>query len=268
MTDKLEEVENQHYKFQIGMYFSDMKKIKGAILLWSDKIEDPYWNFASKIDINKEEVNDFIKQIVEFYKIKKRKPTIYITPFTKPTNLSELIETFGFELEFTDSWMFYEKDEPKVIMPNNFMIKKVETKEEMKTFVKIFNQSYAGATAEEAYGALPPEYGESLFDSFENEQTENKIIHYLGFLENVPIGVATLIYSEGYGCIYNVGTIPDKRKKGVGSALTFNCVSEAFKNNMKVIFLQTEKGSYNEKYYDKLGFSTKFVGKGFVLKSK
>ena len=56
-------------------------------------------------------------------------------------------------------------------------------------------------------------------------------------------------------------------KKGVGSALTINCVYDAFDKGVKFIFLQTEKGSYNEKYYNKLGFNTKFVGKGFVLEN-
>lgn len=162
--------------------------------------------------------------------------------------------------------MFYKGNKPKVAMPENFTIKKVKTKEEMKTFVKIFNQTYGGATPKEPYGTLPPEYSEALFESFEQKQGSKTVIHYFGLLDNEPISITTLIHICDYGCIYNVGTVPAKRTKGIGSALTLNCVSEAMKDGVKIIFLQTEKGSYNERFFSKLGFSPKFVGEGFVKK--
>ena len=264
----LEKAEDQHHKFQIGMYFSNMKKTPEATFLWSDKIIDSDWNFASKINVSEKNLENFVEQVIEFYKSKNRNPAIYTTPFTNPKNISNLIEKFGFKLEFTDLWMFYEKDQPKIKIPNNFTIKEVKTEEEMELFVKIFYKAYSGETEEETYGELPKEYSETLFDSFKNEQINKKIIHYLGFLGDVAISIATLIYSKDYAGIYNVGTIPNERKKGIGSALTLNCVNEAFNNNVKHIFLQTEEGSYNEKYYNKLKFDTKFSGKCFVLEVK
>ena len=266
ITDQiLQEAENQHYKFQIGCYFSGSKKIQGALLLWSNKIKDFYWNYATKINIDESILQKLVKNIIDFYKSKNRQPAIYFTPFTTPKNLPALIRKFGFQSKYQDTWMFYEKAEPKVAMPEKFVIKQVETKEEMKVFVDIFNQCYGGATPEEPYGALPKEYGECLVDSF-TQQRGKKIIHYLGLFDKKPVGIATLIFSGDYGCIYNVGTIPNHRKKGIGSALTLNAVTDSIKNSAKIVFLQTEQGSFNERYFTSLGFSTKFVGEGFVLK--
>lgn len=260
----LEEAENLHYNFQIGCYFSDSKKIQGALLLWSEKIKDSYWNYATKINIDEKVLPKLVKQIIDFYKLKNRQPAIYFTPFTIPQDLPNLIKKFGFQPKYKDVWMFYEKAEPKVVMPQKFVIKPVETKEEMKIFVDIFNQSYSGATPEEPYGALPKEYGECLFNSF-TQQKDKKIIHYFGLLDKKAIGIATLILSGNYGCIYNVGTIPSHRTKGIGSALTLNAVADSIKTDAKIVFLQTEQGSFNEKYFTNLGFSTKFIGEGFVL---
>lgn len=52
---------------------------------------------------------------------------------------------------------------------------------------------------------------------------------------------------------------------GIGSALTLNAVADSVKNNAKIVFLQTEQGSFNEKHFANLGFSVKFIGQGFVL---
>ncbi|MFH1233940.1 MAG: GNAT family N-acetyltransferase [Patescibacteria group bacterium] len=264
----LEEAENLHYKFQTECYFSGFKKNQGVLILWNDKIQDFYWNYATKINISEKFFEELIKKIVAFYKAKNRKPAIYFTPFTNPRKLPKLAGKFGFKSAFKDVWMFYEKTAPKVMMPQNFMIKPVETKKEMKIFVDVFNQSYSGTTSEEPYGTLPKEYGECLLNSFAwqfVQQKDKKVINYLGLFDKKPIGIATLIFSGNLGCIYNVGTIPNYRKKGIGSALTLNAVVDSIKNNAKIVFLQTEKGSFNEKYYTRLGFSAKFIGQGFVL---
>jgi hypothetical protein len=260
----LEKAENEHYRFQAGCYFSGSEEIQGALFLWS-KIKDSYWNYATKIDIKEKYLEKLMKKIIEFYKNKDRKPTIYFTPFTKIRNLPELIEKFGFKSKYKDAWMFYEGREPKFEMPENFTIKPVETIEEMKVFTDIFSQSYGGATSDEPYGALPKEYSECIFESFSKPQKNKSVIHYLGILGDKPVGIATLIYSGEFGCIFNVGTNPVYRKKGMGKALTLNAVADAMKNGASIVFLQTEQGSFNEKYYTKLGFSTKFIGEGFVL---
>ncbi|MFH1471397.1 MAG: hypothetical protein ABIF85_00715 [Nanoarchaeota archaeon] len=40
ITDEImREAENKHYDFQTGCYFSGSKKIRGAHLMWSDKME-------------------------------------------------------------------------------------------------------------------------------------------------------------------------------------------------------------------------------------
>ena len=266
LTNKiLEESENSHHKVQIGCYFSSSKKIQDALRLWNDKIKDSYWNYATKINVDEKSFQELIKEIIAFYKTKNRQPAIYFTPFTNPKNLPAIAKKFGFKSGYKDVWMFYERGKPKVVMPRNFAIKQVKTKEEMKTFVDIFNQAYSGATPEEPYGALPKEYGECLLESFGKLQKDKKVIHYLGILDNKPVGVATLVYSGRFGCIYNVGTVPNQRKKGIGSALTLNAVTDSIRNKAEIIFLQTEQGSFDEKYYKWLGFSPKFIGEGFVL---
>jgi hypothetical protein len=265
-TDKiLKDAENLHYKFQMGCYFSGSKKISGATLLWNDRIKDFFWSYATNVNLNEKTLQKSIEKIVSFFKEKGRRPTVYFTPSTRPRNLPQILERSGFKPKYNDAWMFYERNEPKIAMPQGFVIKEVKTKAEIKIFVNTLNKSYSGATPEEPYGAIPPEYGKCLYDSFKGSARGIRTIHYLGILSKKPVALSTLIYSGRFGCIYNIGTIPSFRGKGIGTAITMHTVADAMKNKVRIIFLQTEQGSFNEKYFASLGFSTKFIGKGLVL---
>lgn len=266
ITDELmREAENKHYEFQMGCYFSDSKEIKGARLMWSDKISDMYWNYATKINADEKTKGALIRKIISFYKSINRQPELYITPVTEPKNLAEFAKKIGFKSMSRDVWMFYGGEEPRIKMLDKFTIKYIKTKDEIVLFAKLFHQAYGGATPDEPYGALPKEYGESLIDSFSTPQKGKTVINYLGFLDGVAVGIATLIFSGNFGCIYNAGTIPARRGKGIGALLTMNAVADSIKNKAEIVFLQTEQGSVNEKYYQALGFSTKFIGESFVL---
>jgi len=257
--------EKAHYGFQVGMYFSGHEQIEGALLLHSDKIEDPYWNYAALIDVSKERLEDLIREVSEYFQSRNRQPCFYLTPFTRPRDFSGYLTAAGFEVGFADAWMFYEAElSPKIARPSDFFVKEVQAKKEMETFVRIFNEAYGGVpTPDEPYAGLPPSYAEALYESF-GRQLGEKVTHYLGFLGEEAVGIATLISGGGYACIYNVGTTPMHRRKGVGSALSLRAAADARKRANKGLFLLTEKGSAVERWYTDLGFSTWFAGEAYV----
>lgn len=266
----IKKVEDAHYRIQQNIYFSGMDKIEGALLLYSDKIEDFFWNYAAEIDIDKERMKELVKTIIGFYKSKNRAPAIYITPLTKPNNLAEYLKKLGFELKFTDAWMLYESTpKKKVQTSSNFSIREVKNKNDMELFVRIFNESYGGAPSEgEPYAGLSAYYGEALKEAFLKPHPNKKIINYLAYIDNKALGIGSFISLHGYGGIYNLGTIPEYRKKNVGTAISMKAIEDSIKYNIKVLFLQTEKGSYVEKFYSQLGFVTKFIGEGYVLSNE
>jgi GNAT superfamily N-acetyltransferase len=53
------------------------------------------------------------------------------------------------------------------------------------------------------------------------------IRHYLGWLDNTPVGTATLVLSGKVAGVWNVGTLPSHRKHGVATALMRHILSEA-----------------------------------------
>ncbi len=264
-NDVMKEAITAHIKFQLGCYFSGSKEINGALLVWSERITDAGWNYATNITAENNDINELIEEIKRFYESKGRQPAVYHTPFTTPKEFKDIVGGMGFKGNYTDTWMFYEKDTPKVTMPEGFRICQAKTDDDKKTFVTLFIQAYGGTTPDEPYGKLPPSYSQSLEESFTRPDEGKTTIHYICLINGQPAGIATLIYSGKYGCIYNTGTAPNHRKKGVCSLLMKNCAKEARGKGVEHIFIQTEKGSYNEKLYKTLGFKGAFIGEALVL---
>src|SRR3989338_7757499 len=96
----LEEAENKDYGFQIGCYFSDSKSIQGALLLWSERIKDSYWNYATKINVDNKHAEKLIREIIDFYKSKNRQTAILFTSFTIPKDLPNLVKKIGFQSKY------------------------------------------------------------------------------------------------------------------------------------------------------------------------
>lgn len=51
--------------------------------------------------------------------------------------------------------------------------------------------------------------------------------HYLGWLDNIPVGTATLVLSGKVAGVWNVGTLQEYRGQGVAAALMRHILSEA-----------------------------------------
>ncbi|NOQ37748.1 GNAT family N-acetyltransferase [archaeon] len=203
--------------------------------------------------------------MIAFFKEKDRTPAVCVTPFTRPKGLPSLLKGSGFKVQEKEAWMFYKKQDNKPEMPESVRIIPVENEEDRKNYITIFRKAYGGATPDEPYGELPPEYCELIIDSFKKESGSNKVLNLIAYHDDKPAGIASVLFSDDYAYIYSIGVVPEKRRKGISSVLTGFCISKAQEKKIENIFLITEHKSTNEKIYEKLGFSTGFISEIFVL---
>lgn len=78
--------------------------------------------------------------------------------------------------------------------------------------------------------------------------------HYVGWLYDIPVASASLLYHEGVAGIYGISTIPAARRKGVAATLTLHTLREARKAGYRVAILSPTDMS--EALYRRIGFQS------------
>jgi ribosomal protein S18 acetylase RimI-like enzyme len=75
---------------------------------------------------------------------------------------------------------------------------------------------------------------------------------FVGYLDDRPVGYALAIRSEGASGVYNVGTLPVARRRGVGTALTWAAVEAGRRGGLDCVVLQSSEMART--MYEAMGF--------------
>jgi predicted acetyltransferase len=86
--------------------------------------------------------------------------------------------------------------------------------------------------------------------------------HYIGLLNGQPVSWASVFYATGVAGVNAVGTLPEARRQGIGSAITLRRLLEARERGYRVGVLQSSRMGYN--LYRRLGFQACFKIKTYV----
>jgi GNAT superfamily N-acetyltransferase len=81
--------------------------------------------------------------------------------------------------------------------------------------------------------------------------------HYIGLLNGEPVSWASVFYAMGVAGVYAVGTAPEARRQGIGSAITLRGLLDARDRGYRVGVLQSSQMGYD--VYRNLGFETCFT---------
>lgn len=227
-------------------------------IIYNDSDSTPFWNFAlidQILDKNK------IIAIEEKLKSLNRKPAIYFENTNLFIPLIGLLEKDGYRLNNEDSWMFYKN---KVTDTSGFdKIKRVGSPEDLKIWLNTLNGCYRTNDPQNPYGELGV-YVSLAERAWKSNNLTSKFEYFIAFKEMMPVAVATLTYEKDLGYISNVGSIQEVRGQGYGKLITLFCVYQAQKRDTDQICLATERGTFPNIFYKKLGFKTRFTARCYV----
>ena len=81
---------------------------------------------------------------------------------------------------------------------------------------------------------------------------KDRFRHYLGVLDGEPVATATGYLGECVVSVQNITTLPQARRRGVGTVVTMAPILEARDKGYRIASLQASKMGYP--MYEKMGF--------------
>jgi GNAT superfamily N-acetyltransferase len=167
-------------------------------------------------------------------------------PATLPAGLGASLEARGFVYDGDSPGMAVDLDLLKgdFPTPQDLVIEKVTENETLRKwcFTNIVGFDW------------PDWLNDGLFDFYFDLTSDERVplFNYIGWLNDEPVATSTLFLGAGVAGIYNVVTIPDARRKGIGAAMTLKPLLDARAMGYRVGILQAS--DMGASVYRKLGF--------------
>jgi len=171
-------------------------------------------------------------------------------PATRPSNLGTTLEAHGFTQIGNEPGMAVDiQTLPENIpAPSGLTIEQVKDIETLKKWCGVYAAGFG----------LPDFVADAFFSMGEGIGFDAGLpfYSYIGWLKSEPVATVSLFLEAGVAGIYCVATVPDARRKGIATAMTFRTLVEGRLRGYRVGILQaSEMGA---PVYRKLGFREYF----------
>ncbi len=187
-----------------------------------------------------------IEEMLAFFKTRNIDFGWTTGPSTRPTNLATMLETRGFVYSDSTTGMAIDLQalNEDIFVNADLTITEIEDLETLKILRSI---EISGFGASEMAA-------QNYYDSYAHIGFGNGMPwhHYIGWLHEEPVAIASLLFYAGVAGIYGVATIPKARRKGVGATMTFHALQEARRQGYRIAVLSPTEMGYA--LYRRIGF--------------
>lgn len=254
------------YELFKGIYTDELIDLKWVRIYISQIITDEFQNYA-EIETLEDNFDERISKIEEEMLKRDRKPAIYLTPFSQPSNISENLVRKKYRLSLEDAWMVLRGDYKLPTWEAIEQIKHISPSEKsLNDFEQVITKGYSGEkSADNPYGRTPmTNFIKATKRGFNNSLFVNRLEGYIVYDGKKPVATSLLLHDNEAGYIAGVASIPEVRGKGFGKLVSQYACKRARHLGCKTIFLGTEVGSRNEEFYKRIGFQTEFTASCYV----
>jgi ribosomal protein S18 acetylase RimI-like enzyme len=209
-------------------------------------VKQPLGNWVYKARITGD-VEKTIEDTKAFFVSKGNEGIMWFThPLDKPENLGELLIEHGFSKGGSSPLMSMDLkklgDMPEI---PGLEIQPVSTFDGMRTFYDIFRRTL------KAFERIADDF--FLIDCDCGFNTSLPRRYFIGSLDGVPASISGILLGSEVAGVYNVGTLPEFRRRGLGTALTLACLHESRDEGYNVGVLQSSQIGFN--VYKRMGFN-------------
>jgi GNAT superfamily N-acetyltransferase len=187
-----------------------------------------------------------IKNIIDLMKLYYKFLTFswYVTPCTKPENLTTLLSKYGFHLTKAESGMVFTiknegtlKDKDKELS-----LSLVDSPVSLDQFDRLYA---------EIWNCQARNYFTNAKDII--LQADCPLELYIGYAQGQPVAICELFFGAGIVGIYSVGTVERIRHNGFASSFLAYLLSNITQRGYEIITLQSTSEAMN--MYNRLGFN-------------
>ena len=211
-------------------------------------LNHPVANWIFRVRFDEQNAERRIEENIRFFRKKKIPMMWIITPNSTPSNILNLLGSYDIQIPKGGSpVMVYdlrnltEDHWNDAMSRSKVQVTKVDSDSSMKLWRKVFQEGYS--------------LSDSLTEIFLNLFLISGIstfVHYLATINEKPVSISSILYSNGVAGIFNVATIPDYRGKGIGTTVTLAPLMDAKKKGYEIAWL--ESSEMGESCYKRIGF--------------
>lgn len=211
-------------------------------LLWvATDIPFPPFNGVVRARLRPETIAPTITSTLQHF-ARRHVPMLWlIGPSTRPSDLNAHLIRFGLTHMADDSAMAIDLQ----TLPMNLHVPTGFTSEVVDDLGTL--RTWCGFTDQTVVADALFTWGQTL-----GFAPEREIVHFLGRLDGRPVATATLVLGGGVAGIYNVMTVPDAQRRGIGTLMTVRLLAVARARGYRLGILQSSKMGYP--LYRRLGF--------------
>ena len=209
----------------------------------------PHLNGVLRTELLKDEpdyINAKIRETCDYFRRRNVSLGWAVGPGTRPAGFGTSLEAHGFIHRGTTTGMAVDLDSVRREMPqvDGLRITRIEDREMLKHICPLEMQAFDSSEAEaqnyyDVYAAIG-------FDCSTGWH------YYLGWLNGVPVAMATLLLAAGVAGIYGVATLPAARRQGIGTAMVLHAIQDVRRAGYRVAVLSPTDMSI--RIYRELGF--------------
>jgi ribosomal protein S18 acetylase RimI-like enzyme len=166
-----------------------------------------------------------------------------VFPGCRPANLGKRLEARGMRGGPGGIWMLADlaslPSAPAV--PGAFRIERVRDTTMLEVWKQVSAEGFGGDT-------------QIYYDAYARQGfgSDAASLHYIGYLDDLPVTSSTLLLAGGIASVYDVSTPPSLRRQGFGGAITFAMLREAQRRGYRHAWIWSSQ--LGQSVYRKLGF--------------
>lgn len=216
-------------------------------MLWSiTDIPFPMFNSVLRAQLNPGRIDEAIVQAIGRCKSRDVPMLWQVGPTTSPTDLGDHLLSHGFTYAGETPGMAIDLQtlNENSSTPDGLKIHKIEDPETLKIWNHVLTK---GFDMPDFIADAFLDFGLSLgFDA------QMPMRNYLALLNGEPVATSSVFLGAGVAGIYNVTTLPEARRQGIGALITLVPLLEARSSGYRIGVLHSSEMGY--KVYRKLGF--------------